>query len=145
MKTQLFTLCAISFLFATSEIRGAEPIPAKVEHPVTKTLNIKAPAKISAVFWSVTRDLCTIQVSFLPVRDGQVRPEHPRTQVWLLKADGTVIPQTYKPSTDGVSMANSTTYSTMYVFPALAKTEATAAVVSIDNDFFVERLLPEPK
>jgi len=143
MKAPFLFLCAAFSLFAFSDGRGVEPV--EVEHPVTKFLAIKAPEKISAVFWTVQRSLCTMQISFPSLPDKQKQPEHPRTQVWLLKADGTVIPQTYKPSTNGISMANHTTDSIIYVFPASAKTEACAAVISIGNEFFIQTLPPSAK
>ena len=144
VKARLITLCT-AFVFVATGVRGAEPSKLDSEHPVTKTLPIKAPQAVSAVFWSVQSDVCVLQVSFQPVPDKQRQPEHPRTQVWLLKADGTVIPQTCKPSANGISMANHTTDSISYVFPPAAKREACAVVISIGDGFFVVRLLPSTK
>ena len=140
VKIQLFILCAVSFLFASSEVRGAEPSPAKNEHPITKALQIKVLPAISGIFWSVQSNVCVIQIGFQPMPDGQKQPEHPHTQVWLLKADGTVIPSSHEPSTVGISMGNHTTDSISYVFPPAAKIEACAAVISIDNKIFVDQL-----
>jgi hypothetical protein len=153
MKTN--PLLIVSILFAAVLSVSAADAPPEtqsvgarltaIEHPVTKTLQIKVPEKISAVFWTIQAHLCSIHISFLSVPDGQKQLEHPRTQVWLLKADGSVIPPKEKPSTIGISMVNHTTDSISYVFPPSAKTEACAAVISIDDGFFVERLPPSPK
>ena len=105
-----------------------------------KRLQIKAPQKISAVFWVVERTSCIVQINFLALPDGQKQPEHPRTQVWLLKADGSAIPSKGTPATFGISGVNHTTDSVAYIFPPSAKTEARAVAISIDDDFFVERL-----
>jgi hypothetical protein len=142
MKTPLWTLCAGCFLLASPGIRAAVPAEEEVERPILKTLKINVPGKIGRVVWSIQKELCVIQVEAPSVRDGQKEPEHPRSQVWLLKVDGTVIPQTFKPTSQRIGNANHTTYSTTYVFPASAKTEGVAVAISIDDDFFVERLLP---
>ena len=143
MKTTILLHLLCHIFFAFSNGYGGEPV--EVEHPVVKVLTIKAPDKIGAVFWNVQRSLCTIQISFPSLPDEQKQPEHSRTQVWLLKTDGTLIPQSIKPHTSGISMANHTTDSITYVFPANAKMEARAVVISIGDDFFVEPLSPSAK
>jgi len=137
LRTSVITLCAAVRVFSFCEVWAVEPARA---HPDTRRLQIKASQKISAVFWVVERTSCVVQINFLPLPDRQMQPEHPRTQVWLLKADGSVIPSKGAPATFGISGVGYTTDSIAYVFPPSAKTEARAAVISIDDDFFVERL-----
>ena len=106
----------------------------------TIALGIKVPEKVSEVFWSVQSEVCTIQVSFPSLPDGDTQPEHPPTQVWLLKSDGTTIATVSEPTTMGTSMAGHTTESAIYTFPQTAHLEAIAVVVSIDGQLFTEKL-----
>lgn len=110
---------------------------------VTKTLKIKVPEKVDAVHWSTHSDRCSVQIGFLPrVKNGVKKPAFPRIQVWLLKSDGNVIPYINKPRTFGISNAGYRKYSILYRFPHAAQTETVALVVSIDGQFFMERLTP---
>lgn len=112
---------------------------------VTKTLAIKVAKKVTHVFWSIQPDVCTVQIRFPAVPDGEQQPQHPVTNVWLLKADGTSVAYQGKPRTFGTSMAGHTGESAIYSFPSLAKDEAVAVVVSIDGQLFTERLKPFAK
>jgi hypothetical protein len=144
MKIKFFVLTAVLLFGLRLHADGAEPSKAD-EQPVTKVLTIKVPGKVDSVFWSVKSDLCTVQISFPSVRQDQKQPEHSRTQVWLLKADGTTIPLKSKPPTVGISNGGWNTFSDIYTFAPSAQTEAIAVVVSIDDQIFVERLTPNVK
>lgn len=124
-------LLSVVFLTALaalpSDSAGAQRSSGAQEPPVTKTLNIKVPGKITFVYWSVQSDSTYIQISFPGVPHGQTQPEVARTQVWLLKSDGTVIPQTYKSPespAEGISNAGWDTPFVIYTFPASARAEA---------------------
>ena len=130
-----------------AELSGAEP-PAADQHPITKRLPIEVPDEVSAVFWSASRSddyACSIQISFIPVREGKPQPAHPKTQVWLLKADGTVISPTHVAQRIGIGNAGSVTESDSYGYPRSATEHAVAVVVSIGERLFVERLRSDPK
>lgn len=117
--------------------------PAAEQHPTTKQLTIKVPGEVSAVFWSASHSdgyACSIQITFIPVREGKPQPAHPKTQVWLLKGDGTVILPTDAPSTVGIGNAGSVTESISYAYKRSATKDAVAVVVSIGERLFVERL-----
>lgn len=120
-------------------------IKAVPDDTMTKTLAIKVEKKVSQVFWSTQQNVCTIQIRFPSVPDGEQQPQHPKTSVWLLKANGTSVAYQDKPRTIGTSMAGHTGESAIYSFPASAKDEAMAVVVSIDGQMFTERLKPFAK
>jgi hypothetical protein len=131
-----------------SDSAGAQRSSAAQESPVTKTLNIKVPGKITFVYWSVQSNSTYIQISFPGVPHGQTEPEVARTQVWLLKSDGTAMPQMYKSPESpamGISMAGRDTPFVIYTFPSSARTEAISVVVKVDDEFFAERLTPDLK
>lgn len=107
---------------------------------VTRVLKIKVAGKVEAVFWVTQNDLCTIQFGFPLVRDDEQQPEHAGTAVWLLKADGSAIAPARKTGRVGVSKSGYVTESDVYTFPASARTDAVAVVVSIDDELFTERL-----
>ncbi|MDB6024401.1 MAG: hypothetical protein JWM68_624 [Verrucomicrobiales bacterium] len=111
---------------------------------VTKTLKIKIPNKVDFVHWSIQGDSCTVQITLPAVPLEQKQPEHAQIQVWLLKSDGTVIPQNRKPSTPWISTMGFKIDHLRYSFPPSAQTEAVAVVVSIDEELFVERLPLNP-
>jgi hypothetical protein len=143
MKSSLFSLSVLTIFVAVSELRAAEPPAAGAGPLETKVLNIKFPDRAGAVIWAAHNDFCLIQITFPTGREGG--KEAPATQVWLLKADGTIIPPKEKPFTFSDAPANRASVATSYVFPASAKAEGVAAVVSVGSDFFVERLLPKAK
>jgi hypothetical protein len=125
-----------------AEFWEATPDTLALEFPVTKVLGIKAPGKVEAVFWTIQRDVCSIQVSFPSVPQGEELPEHARVQVWLLESDGTAISPVHQ---GPVSILKSgwQTPSVIYAFPEFARTEAVAVVVRIDDEYHVEALTSE--
>lgn len=128
-------------------------VPGRVgaQRPVDdiKFLKMSVPGKIERVSWSVLRDQCSIQIwgpSF-PIAVGDPTNEiqahealFPRTQVWLLKSDGTAIRQTRKPERGGVGDNGSARRVVAAYFPASACKEAISVVVKVDEQFLVEPL-----
>lgn len=147
MKLRLFVFFAALAALAPHGV-GAQRASATKEFPVTKTLSVKVPGKVAFVSWSVQSDSTYIQISFPGVPNGQKQPEHARTQVWLLKTDGTAMFQTYKSQESpamSISNAGWDMPLVLYTFPPSARTEAIAVVVRVDDEFFVERLTPDLK
>ena len=138
MKALLFVGGIILHSFVQCVSLGAEP--PVVEDPAPRVLKINAPGKIDVVFWTVEPRRCTVQICAQPAVKGQEKPDLSRIQVWLLKADGTVFPQSEKPFVVPLSTAGSVQDGIFYTFPASAESEAIAVVVSIDKEVFVERL-----
>jgi hypothetical protein len=127
---------------------AAEPSAKAVQHPIHKRLSIDVPGEISAVFWSASRDVTydsAVHICFIPVREGKPQPPHPKTQVWLLKGDGTVILPTATPDTTRIGNAGSVTELVSYIYKRLEAAEAVAVAVSIAGRFFIERLPEVPK
>ena len=80
---------------------SAQNAPTGQEGYVEHTLTMNVPGKVALVQWRIQSDLCRVQIGFPAVQDDQKQPTHAQTQVWVLKADGTAISQTGKPSTIG--------------------------------------------
>jgi len=78
--------------------------------------------------------------------------KHPRIEVWLLKADGTqVVPAAYTcsmlpaspdASTSAPSVSRNRSDEFTYRYSVEDSTQAVAAAIRIDNDFYIERLQP---
>jgi len=150
MDTKRMTSCIAlvamaSFSTAASAVsvsQGAQRSSAPPEFPVRTALSTKVPGKVNAVDWSEQSDASYIQISFAGVRSGQKQPPLARTQVWLLKTDGTVVTQKSKsPDSPAISIGNAgwDTPLVIYDFPPGARSETTSVVVRVDDEFFVER------
>jgi len=150
MDTKRMTFCIAivamaSFSGAASDLsvsQGAQRSSAPREFPVTTALSTKVPGKVNAVDWSEQSDASYIQISFAGVRSGQKQPPLARTQLWLLKADGTVVTQKSRsPDSPAISIGNGgwDTPFVIYGFPPGARSETTSVVVRVDDEFFVER------
>lgn len=112
---------------------------------VTSDLKIAVPGKVDFVSWSVQEGHCLVQISFPSVRTGVAQPKHAKIQAWLLRADGTSIPQMGKMERGGVSNAGFDTDYALFRFPEFARTEAMGVVVSVDGQLFAVALKPEAK
>ena len=121
---------------------SAQHTSPKVE---TKVLQMKVPGKVDFVSWSVQEGHCVVQIDFPAVRSGVAQPKHAKTQVWLLRADGTSISQVAKNPRGGISNAGHDTEFDLYRFPEEARREAIAIVVGIDGLLFVESLLAKAR
>lgn len=118
---------------------AAEPASGP-ENPVNRTLGIKLPGKVESVIWSIQKSTATVQVILPSVPGDKPLPPVPATQAWLLRSDGTTIPQSAKPSTAAIGMGGAVTQSVCYAFPTSASAEAVAVVVAIDGRYFAEPL-----
>ena len=105
-------------------------------------LPISVPGKISHVCWMIQTNLCVLDICFPGTRDSEPAADHPPTQVWLLKTDGTVIPKEGGGILLHRPMGDWGYDNTAYTFPLSAKTEACAVVVRIGEQCFVEPLAP---
>lgn len=94
--------------------------------------------KVEAVLWTRRSDRYTLQVIFpLPPTATRIVPlkNAPPVDVWLLKADGTVIPVTREPP-----LAN--TLEVGFSVSLAAGETAVAAALRIDDQYFIEALQP---
>jgi hypothetical protein len=126
---------------------GATPV-------VTKDLNgSRVPGKVAAVLWTVRADQCTLQVVFPNAgriaqavqNDPKLRPQRPHVQVWLLKADGSLIAplRRLEPGVPAAGKRNPRQpygVEVNFSFPLSADGEAIAAAIQVDDSFYVEPL-----
>jgi hypothetical protein len=136
---------------------GAAPLAAAQESPVVAQdlKKLTASGKVYAAVWTRRSDSFTLQVvvptpspvamrvTRAPEQNPQVPlQENSRIQVWLLKPDGTHISWTRRWETPaarkncGRCIASEVNYS----FPLSTSSEAVAAAIRIDSDFYIERL-----
>lgn len=135
-----------------------EPVQAQSDNPALKrllersgvldyrVLQVKAPPLVDKMTWQVKTNGCFVGIQFKAVAPPQKPLDRPPFQVWLLRADGTVIPQVSGPQ--GFTMISGSGIQIDGVscqFPASAKGEACAVVISVGEEFFVERLSPGKK
>jgi len=107
---------------------------------VLTVVQLKVPPTISRVYWSVETNGCSIHIHWPSVREDQPSLEHPPVQVWLLKSDGTAIPQTGKSGTGAFTKAGFIMPHTIFFFPPSARAEAVSVVLRLGDEFFVEPL-----
>jgi hypothetical protein len=141
-RLAVLVIATVSAAASSSEAFGAE------DQPVNTRLKLVVPGKVQSVTWSIQRDLCAIQINFPSVQDGEKEPQHARTQVWLLRPDGTIVPRTSKSPelrAIGISNAGWVTYFVSYTFPVSARTEALAVAIQIDDELFIERVTANSK
>jgi hypothetical protein len=151
----LSATCAVLICCASAAPRVAHAEESPV---LARDLNkLRAPGKIAAVLWTIRKDSCTLQV-VLPnpgsrmVRTSQdgaathPKPQQTRIQVWLLRADGNIIPAVRQWESPGFNHTKLLTRGSgpevNYSFPLSASTQAVAAAVMIDGDFYIEQLTP---
>jgi hypothetical protein len=144
-------LCTVALVAAVGTVAALVPSGVGAQRSSTemKLLKMNVPGKVERVVWSVQRSQCSVQIwgpSFRITEEdptNEIRAHEglfPRTQVWLLKSDGTAIPQTRKPETGGVGNNSAGNRVVASYFPASARTTAISVVVSVDDQFLVEPL-----
>jgi hypothetical protein len=118
----------------------------------TEDLGMRIPGRVAAVLWTVREEHCTLQIVFpnsgriAQARrdDAAVTLQRPRVQVWLLKADGTLIAPDgrLEPGTTAGRMDRRQPYGVEinFVYPLSADKEAVAAAIQVDDAFYVEPL-----
>ena len=141
MKSLLLSLLLLPSLHS---ILAQQPSPSP-EQPISRKLAIKVPGKISSVTLSIQKSVCLVQLESPGFLGAEPEPKNPASQVWLLRADGTAIPQASKPNTITISNGGAITPCIIYTFPRSAATDALAVVVSVDGQLFIEALTSKPK
>jgi hypothetical protein len=143
------TCCIALFGIAASSLSGTVDADTQV---LAKDLNAaRTPGKVAAVIWTVRTDHCTLQVVFPNANriaqamrdDPKLKKGRPSVQVWLLKADGSLIAPTERvdPRAKGVLEPYGGT-EVLFAFPLSADKEAIAAAVQVDDAFYIEPLSP---
>lgn len=112
--------------------------------------SLRVPGKVDAALWTRRSDFYTLQVvldvrpAYSVSRDGALtgakRREPTDLQIWLLRADGTLIlPQrTELPDLARVTLRTNTLDAT-YSFPLSAGTEAVAVAMRLDDGFYINK------
>ncbi len=143
--------CVALFGIAASSLSGAVAAETQV---LAKDLNAaRTPGKVAAVIWTVRADHCTLQVVFpnagrisQAMRDDpKLKPGRPGVQVWLLKADGSLIAPTQRVDTGSAAGSKNPRQppygvEVLFAFPLSADKEAVAAAVRVDDAFCIEPL-----
>ena len=156
-KSVFLTLGAVIFF---SEAAGAaDPVTTKPQVVGQALVKLEVPGKIAAVLWTRRDDHFTLQI-MRREEGGQVRvASRPALssantrfvgdlQVWLLKADGTVVLPTRKLEAPTKAGCIATPlipkpclgYETLYSFPIAAGAEAVAVAMSLGDLFAIEKL-----
>ena len=127
--------CIALFGIAASSLSAAVDAETQV---LAKDLNAaRASGKVAAVIWTVRAEHCTLQVVF--PKTSRVSPaiQRPHIQVWLLKADGSLIAPTQR------AEPGKRTYGqpeVLFAFPLSADKEAVAAAIRVDDAVYIEPL-----
>lgn len=141
-------LAALGLTAAARLADGGEP-----REVVAQDLKqLRAPGKISAALWTRRNDFYTLQI-VLDVRGSRLMqtgqriiPQAssiPQVQVWLLRGDGTLIlPRRTEVPGSGTRELGPRTIAleASYSFPDTAGKEAVAVAMSVDGNFYIEKL-----
>jgi hypothetical protein len=137
--------CVALFGVAASSLSAAVDAETQV---LAKDLNAaRTPGKIAAVIWTVRTDHCTLQVVFPNAGriaqamqdDPKLKQQRPIVQVWLLKADGSLIAPTQRVESKK-GMRQPYGVEVLFAFPLSADKEAVAAAIRVDDAFYIEPL-----
>jgi hypothetical protein len=138
--------CVALFGVAASSLSAAVDAETQV---LAKDLNAaRTPGKIAAVIWTVRTDHCTLQVVFpnagriaQAMRDDpKLKQQRPSVQVWLLKADGSLIEPTQRAEPGRKDIRQPYGVEVLFAFPLSADKEAVAAAIRVDDAFYIEPL-----
>jgi len=109
---------------------------------------LRVPGKVAAVLWTRRNDRFTLQVvppggsriGYVAKPDPKAQSFADRIQVWLLRADGTMImPAGF--ATPGANPGkNLPPVEVLYAFPLSANKEAVAVAMKVDDQFYIEEL-----
>jgi hypothetical protein len=145
--TGFVSACCISvFGIAASSPSAAVDAEPQV---LAKDLNAaRTPGKVAAVIWTVRVDHCTLQVVFpnagriaRAMRDDpKLKQQRPLVQVWLLKADGSLIAPTQRAEPGKKDIRQPYGVEVLFAFPLSADKEAVAAAIRVDDAFYIEPL-----
>jgi hypothetical protein len=138
--------CCISLLgIAASSLFATVDAETQV---LAKDLNAaRTPGKVAAVIWTVRADHCTLQVVFPNAGriaqamqdDPKLKQQRPIVQVWLLKADGSLIAPTQRVESKK-GMRQPYGVEVLFAFPLSADKESVAAAIRVDDAFYIEPL-----
>lgn len=133
---RVVSACCITLLgSAASSLSAAVDAETQV---LAKDLNAaRASGKVAAVIWTVRADHCTLQVVFPKTSRVSQAIQRPSVQVWLLKADGSLIAPTQR------AEPGKRTYGqpeVLFAFPLSADKDAVAAAIRVDDAFYIEPL-----
>jgi hypothetical protein len=153
------SLCALALvLFCSGNVAPGVAPAAQAAVLAQDLANLRASGKVMAALWTARPDGYTLQLVF-PYRfkppsgtevavaggDALDPAQVARVQVWLLKTDGSQVfpahgsPAPRPPERNGVRTIS---YSLTYRFPLAGGSEAVALAVRINEDFYVDQLMP---
>jgi hypothetical protein len=134
--TRFVSACGIAlFGIAAGGLSAAVDAETQV---LAKNLNAaRASGKVAAVLWTARTDHCTLQVVFPKTSRVSQAIQPPRVQVWLLKADGSLIAPTQRADP---GKRTSGQPEVLFAFPLSADREAVAAAIRVDDAFYIEPL-----
>ena len=72
--------------------------------------------------------------------DPKLKQQRPSVQVWLLKADGTLITPTQRAEPGANDIRQPYGVEVLFAFPLSADKEAVAAAIRVDDAFYIEPL-----
>jgi hypothetical protein len=101
---------------------------------------LRVPAKVDAVLWTRRNDTYTLQVVFSRTSAISFMAQVPRVQVWLLRANGTVIGSKRLLQVGGQSNPIEISYS----YSMDAALDAVAVAIMVDDQYSIESLAPPP-
>ena len=139
-------LCVALFGIAASGLSAVVDAEPQV---LAKDLNAaRTPGKVAAVIWTVRTDHCTLQVVFpnagriaQAMRDDpKLKRQRPSVQVWLLKADGSLVEPTQRVDPGKNGPREPYGAEVLFAFPLSADKEAVAAAIRVDDAFYIEPL-----
>jgi hypothetical protein len=109
--------------------------------PEWTRLGIEVPGSVYGVLWypGDHRSTASIQMFYIPVKGGKDSMQPPKTQVWLLGADGSVIPYIGQPSTGSIG-GPGIQYHLMYRYDRAKAADAVAVAVLIEGRYFIKEL-----
>lgn len=110
---------------------------------------LRVPGKVGAVLWTRRDDRLTLQI--VPASSGnalrQVAKPDPnaksfveRLQVWMLRADGTMIRPTGFATPKRGKGREAPVIEVLYAFPLSANQEAVAVAMQFDGQFYIQEL-----
>jgi hypothetical protein len=108
--------------------------------PEPTSLGIEVPGSVLGVIWNPGSDrFCAVmQIIYIPVKGGKAG-QSPKTQVWLLKPDGSVISPSGPPGTGSIS-GPGIEYHLGYRYAHAEAREAVAAAIEIEGQYFIKAL-----
>ena len=147
VTTGFVSACCIALFGITA--RSVSAAVAADTQVLAKDLNAaRTPGKVAAVIWTVRAEHCTLQVVFpnagriaQAMRDDpKLKQQRPRVQVWLLKADGSLIAPTQRAEPGKRDIRQPYGVEVLFAFPLSADKEAVAAAIRVDDAFYIEPL-----